>query len=512
MTEILPWHEMAYITMLANWTQLAPGSADRYYSVRYIETLGFCKYNEGVFDPIPEELVPNLIFEEIFRSTFVTDKKGKTSTVPETAQNLHVFKIKAQGWLYTPLAECDPYPLLAIANGILDISDPTHPTLHEFSPKYVSIRKLPVKLLGERVLPAGGAIFDACSEGELPFEIQRQETPKRNEMYKTYPTQVPALETWVQGVILRDPRNAIIPFIVGPKNSGKGTWLQIIERIFGPTAGHEAISQLGDPRYGLYPLITKWVNIDREMTHKFRLDPEGMRVMKDVITHEGPMTVKKLYRDAFETVLWLWFLAATNQLPSLPENADRAAWFKRVMVVVFDQVMPSDETFKQAVADEADKIFTNLILGLADYEPLRPDGADVDKWATEQEDLWEYWSSPAIQACLALFAGGDEGDTIRVQYATAKVGEWLDEHQFSPPKDSRLTADVTRALRSLHGGKECVKGRSGKPDRIYFNFRVKDEGDYAEWCEQNPLPPPKQADAKTAKAAGPRQKTLTEDA
>jgi P4 family phage/plasmid primase-like protien len=131
--------------------------------------------------------------------------------------------------------------------------------------------------------------------------------------------------------------------LVGPKRSGKGTILRIIEALVGR---HNKVSpsfnSLGTD-FGLAPLIGKRIAMISDARLSHRADQASITENILRITGEDSVSVNRKFKDAWNGKLPTKFLVATNELPSFSDAS--AALASRFIIYRFTRSFIGSEDF-----------------------------------------------------------------------------------------------------------------------------------------------------------------------
>lgn len=258
-----------------------------------------------------------------------------------------------------------PDDLLCVGNGVVDLSDPTAPTLTDHSPEHGFISRLPV-----------GYNPDAdCPEWrEFIGEVVRSEDLAKLQEYAGY-----CLHIWGY------PHKRMV-CITGPTDAGKSVFLRVIRAVIGDNnVATESPQSLADTRWGAANLFGKVANIDNELS----TEVSNTGLLKKVSGGGDPITAENKGQDPFTFVPHAKHLFATNQIPSTP-NADEA-FYNRWLFVTFPRRIPDAEQDR----DLAPKIVENELPGvlnwmLEGYARLMQQDRFSDERSTgEKEGMWQ---------------------------------------------------------------------------------------------------------------------------
>jgi len=152
-------------------------------------------------------------------------------------------------------------------------------------------------------------------------------------------------------------------FLVGPTDSGKGTFLKAIEAVLGAeNVAHQPLRALLDSRWGTDKLHGKMANLDNEVSPKAI---KRVEEFKRLTGGEDTVTAERKGQPTYEFTVTQKFIWATNQFPPVP-HADDAFW-NRCLFVEFPNSVPADEQdsdLLETLRDEADIILAWMLEGL----------------------------------------------------------------------------------------------------------------------------------------------------
>jgi putative DNA primase/helicase len=181
--------------------------------------------------------------------------------------------------------------------------------------------------------------FDAKENPPKPVEWLRFLDQVWPEDYETQNTLAEAI-----GYMLTDATDQQKAFMIcGPKRSGKGTILRIIESLVGQNNKvSPSFSSLGG-QFGLWPLIGKRVAMisDARLSHRSDQAAISENILR--ITGEDSVSIDRKYKDAWNGKLPTKFLIATNELPSFSDAS--AALASRFIIFKTNQSFIGKEDF-----------------------------------------------------------------------------------------------------------------------------------------------------------------------
>jgi len=291
---------------------------------------------------------------------------------------------------YTPEREFGaPADRICVANGVLDVSDPSDPVLRSHDPDHLFTDRHPVEYDPDAECPEFMDFLD---------QSVRDEDRKKLQEYAGY-----LLHTWNQPY-----KKAMM--LVGPTNSGKGTFLRIIEAVVGrENISNETLEDLTDSRWAAAQLYEGVANIRNEMSTSHLKHTERFKEM----TGGGDrMAAEFKHQNKFEFTVTQKFLFATNEVPAV-EGDD--AFNKRWLFAAF----PTTVLEPEIDPDLDSRIIENELSGVLNwmldgYGRLREKGRfSNERGIEDKEEMWERFGSTVDrfkQACLDVT--GDDDDTV----------------------------------------------------------------------------------------------------
>ncbi len=183
-------------------------------------------------------------------------------------------------------------------------------------------------------------------------------------------------------------------FLIGPTDSGKGTFLKTVEYILGEeNVASEALYDLVNTRWGTHSIYGKMANVSNEVS------PEGISNVgqfKMLTGGEDKVTAEDKGVSKYKFTVTQKFLFATNEFPEV-ENADEA-FFNRLLFVEFPNSFSDDkdETLLDDLRDEVSAIFNWMLEGL---DRLRENGGSFtgERAIDDKRDITKAFGSPIEQ-------------------------------------------------------------------------------------------------------------------
>lgn len=336
---------------------------------------------------------------------------------------------------------------LCVSNGVLDISEPSNPEQEPHTPDKLFTSGLPVEYDSDAECPR---FMEFVNES-----VEDDDLPKLQE-YLGY--------TLLVG---EQPFKKAM-FLVGPTDSGKGTFLGVVESLLGKeNVASETLYDLINTRWGPHSLYGRAANIRNEIT------PGGVKNVqkfKELTGGEDRISAEDKNKPKYEFTVTqkLWF--ATNQFPDV-EGADEA-FYNRLLFVSFPNRVPDgekDQELDEKLRAELSGILNWALEGLA---RLLETGqfTDVRDQQTKESLVEEFGGLEERfkHACLEI-TGDDQdmvvkGDLYDLALAYAGHSGFEDR-----PTQRQFTTNM-KEIQGVSDSKERVEGES---ERVYTGLRVK---------------------------------------
>lgn len=163
--------------------------------------------------------------------------------------------------------------------------------------------------------------------------------------------------------LLTDCRYEKMFFFVGGGGNGKGTVLSVLTEMIGKeNISSLTMRDLSDPKFSLYFLQDKLVNVATELSHR---DPVATEHLKTIVSGEW-LTAERKHGHKFQFKPYSTMILAMNDLPVVP---DRSYGFERRLIIIRFNIRFTDENkdpqLKDKLIDERDGIFVWAVAGLS---------------------------------------------------------------------------------------------------------------------------------------------------
>jgi len=246
-------------------------------------------------------------------------------------------------------------------------------------------------------------------------------------------------------------------FLLGPTDSGKGTFLRILKGILGGEDAPLAAESLQDltGRWGAAKLFGNWANVRNEVTPG---DIDDIQKFKEFTGGGDRVSAEFKGQDKFEFDVTQKFLFAMNQLPDI-DNTDRAFW-NRLLLVQFPETVPEEEQDKTLdetiVAEEAAGVLNWMLAGLIrlfDQEGFtnERDINEKRELVGQYGDVFDRFIDDIVERT------GDDHDYVVKRDLLALANAYADAHDMDTPWNGqrgfsrRVHAQGIGSMRTSHG-------------------------------------------------------------
>jgi putative DNA primase/helicase len=219
---------------------------------------------------------------------------------------------EAPAWL-DGRASPDPHNIIACRNGLIDI---TTRQLYDFpDPNLFTTTALPLDYVEKPPAPTRW------------LQYLREVTNDRPEL-------ITALQEIAGYLIASDTSQQRVFFLLGPKRSGKGTFLKIIHALIGKSNVAAPTIENVASHFGMRTLMGKSLAMVTDMNcqDKAKLSTAANRI--NAVSGEDPVQADRKFKEAWEGRLPTRFLMAGNKLPNFGDHAEALA--ARLLVIPFD--------------------------------------------------------------------------------------------------------------------------------------------------------------------------------
>jgi len=335
-------------------------------------------------------------------------------------------------------------------NGVLNIDAGRY--LEDHSPDYRFLHRLPVEYDPEADCPEWRAFLD----DSLRSETER----KKLQEFVGY-----SLHHW--GL----PFHKSL-FIVGPKASGKSTFLDTVRELVGENGVANLSPQQMSERFGGAELFGKWANIRSDIPSEVI---ENTGEFKEIIAGD-PIKAERKHQDPFFFKPTCKHFYSANTLPDTEDDDD--AFFRRILLVAFPSSVPREERD----ADLGDKLLDELpgILNWAldGLDRLLDQGAFTgDRVSGATADTWKKWGHTPDRFASVCVDVTPDGDPLPKKDVYRRYVRFCEAENM--PAEPQQT--FTRRLKTEFGVQDSKAYVDGRQQRCFVNIQFTDRaGQYVE--------------------------------
>lgn len=393
-------------------------------------------YGDGYYNGMARPFVRGRV-EDAFRSV------GLSST--DSFREEMVRAIAATSELHRKRTDFNPAGLLCLENGILDTATGQ---VRAHSPDVVFTWRMPVAYDPSATCPR----FEQFLREVMPDDKKRE------------------LLVDLMGYCLwRDNPHHLFFVLVGDGANGKTTFGRVLSALLGKDAVSTlSLQQIGSNRFAGAELEGRLVNLCDDLPYDRPLAATG--VLK-VLTGGGSLTVERKHQHPFDLTFGGKLVSMANRLP--PTEDDTYAFWRRAVVISFEQVFPHDDPRRDPVlfdklAAELPGILNVALRGLArvlSRADFDPDGLFMDS-----EEEWRRRADPiraelleAFEYCPGAFVTNDRIREWHVALCQSQNREPLGSDALG--KAVGRVFPLSRPERKQVAGKR-VWGRPGLRERV----------------------------------------------
>lgn len=263
-------------------------------------------------------------------------------------------------------------------------------------------------------------------------------------------------------------------FLIGPTDSGKGVFLDVIEEILGEqNVASQSLYNLMQNRFGTANLFGKMANIRNEVTAGGLKNVESF---KEITGGGDRISAERKGQDAFKFKVTQKFLFSTNQVPSI-EHADEA-FFNRLLFVKFPDTVPDDEqnpTLADEILEDAPAILNWMLDGLDRL--LENHRFSNEKDIDEKRDVIDAWGNLADRFKHNLL--DVTGNTDHMVHKADLFDLFNDYGDYLDKPSDMAQSTFTKEMKSepdiSDGKSRRVDGEDDKP-RVFKGVKVNEDG------------------------------------
>lgn len=350
---------------------------------------------------------------------------------------------------YAPRETLNPPGFLALANGLLDLTDPAAP---KFGPHDSSVRLtfgLPVEYRPGADSPAFHAFLHE-TQPDVDVRLLLQEEAGY--------------------VLIPGNPHKIAFFWVGVGDSGKSTFQSILRGVYGPrNVTAVSLQSLADNRFAAAGLYGKLANLYADLPSKM-IREIGLFKMLTGGTDEVP--AEKKFQPAFSFVNNAKLFFSANEMPPVPSADD--AFYRRWVLTVFRNRIPIERQdtalAARIVREEGPGILNWMIEGLVRLSArgrfnLTSTTVETGKtWRRLSDSLSWYVESEVVPS---------PGDYILKADFYARYTSWCADREVDPRTVREVGLELPRMVAGLKGGWPKPSGKGTKSVVAWMGIRLR---------------------------------------
>lgn len=257
-------------------------------------------------------------------------------------------------------------------------------------------------------------------------------------------------------------------FLPGPRNSGKSTFIRIIQSLLPEdVVGASTPNQL-TRRFGKACLHRRWLNVSADIPSDMIEDSGTFKMLTGADKVEGEI---KHVQERIRFTPTTKHIFSANQLPEV-YNADEAFW-RRILVIPFPKTVSKKDRVNELARKILEKEGAGVLNWMVEgYERLDDgdSGFTEDRKPEETRKLWYLWSTPVIRfyaRCLRDEVGA-KADKNAVYAAYKKFCKR--EMETMPVTETEFGKQLTK-FPHIDSGRIKTGGRNKKT--VYHNVTLK---------------------------------------
>lgn len=313
----------------------------------------FCRGNWWKYDP--DAGLYNVVSDNVLRRTFWDVLKEAKPDGIRPSRNLVSSVLDAAiGARELPDDALDADPdLLVVGNGTLRLS--TRDVL-PFSPEHFATTGVPFDYDEDADCPKFKELLDRIDGCGLRYAEKRaEETGEKIDPVGPLVSQM--LAEFVGLALTPEQKYERMLWLVGPPGSGKSTFIEAIEAVFGARTGTVGVKDFSG-RFGLARIVGKTLLTGTEQPSVFLEQTDTLTALVSGET----VSLEQKFRNEFDykpvgKVMW-----AMNAPPKVASPQDGI--FRRLLIVPFEVLVGKDPSFKDALRGEASGILNWALDGL----------------------------------------------------------------------------------------------------------------------------------------------------
>lgn len=310
----------------------------------------------------------------------------------------------------------NPANIIALKNGLLDVTDRKKPILRPHTPKFYTLNYMP---------------FDYDPQATAPTWLWALGEYFRDEQGKPDELAPDILHSWFKRYLLRDTSHHKILSLIGHKRTGKGTIGRTVVRFLGAKNVTSVTIAGLTKNFGLQPLLNKQLGIiwDASIAGRNADTMKAVEILKNISGEDGfNIDIKNREQvDIFKLSISLMVIA--NEMLDLRDSTGALAGRWTFLETTNSFYGHEDPTIETKIADELSGIL-NLVLRAPEALIEHPKSAIMKE---EAEEL----SSPYI-AFIHDWCEIDPDAFIPVEILWAYYCEWAKRTRHEPPSPQKF--------------------------------------------------------------------------
>lgn len=259
-------------------------------------------------------------------------------------------------------------------------------------------------------------------------------------------------------------------FLVGPTDSGKGTFLKALTAVLGEeNVANQPLKKLIDSRWGLDKIHGRMVNMSNEVS------PKGLKnveTFKEMTGGEDTVTAEKKGQPTYEFTVTQKFLFATNQFPRTKDADD--AFFNRCLFVEFPNTVPGDDQdsgLLDTLSSERPVILNWMLDGLARL--LERDRFTGERSIDDKRSLTKSFGDPVTQFIYeALDITGEPKDCLHKKELYEAFARFCDFERIDETPVQHIFTNRLKTQPGVSDGESRRVGEAGSKPHVYTGLRV----------------------------------------
>jgi len=348
---------------------------------------------------------------------------------------------------------------IAVKNGLLDLSSAAagESPLRDLEPEDYALTRLPVEYDPDADGTEWRSFVDDVVEDDM----------------------VNAVQEYIGYCLHREPTFDRSLLLVGGGANGKSTFLNVIQEFLGSEDNTTNVSpyDFGD-KPSMAELHGALANISADLAGG-SLQGKNLGNFKK-LTGGDSVTAKKLYQDPFKFTFDGGMLFATNEVPDVPVSDDDAAFWRRWIIVHFDNYFPEGSSKRDPTLEgrlkEAENLSAVLNWAVEGWARLMDQSSFTGVSATPDETRrkWQKWGDSIDEFLSAVVKRDEDAENISTGEAFQVYRAWCRVNDRDAVGRQTFTSRAKDAESDL-GYKTSVRTkRSSTPVRGYKAFGTTD--------------------------------------